>query len=159
MCQIRSSLRSINKTRIEHHWLTLQMEQYYQTKWLISFLLPERMGRTKFNEFVKQKVIENPSKFWEKISKVNTPTFETLNEVMTVPISKNKEKVIKYDKDLFQRFVVVSRSREIDLQDILSYELSPVPLSIAHRNESQGRISPYKFLVPCLSVRVKFTNQ
>ena len=23
----------------------------------------------------------------------------------------------------------------------------------------QGRISPYKFLVPCLSVRVKFTNQ
>ena len=24
---------------------------------------------------------------------------------------------------------------------------------------SQGRISPYKFLAPCLSVRVKFTNQ
>ena len=24
---------------------------------------------------------------------------------------------------------------------------------------SQGRISPYKFLVPCLSVMVKFTNQ
>ena len=23
----------------------------------------------------------------------------------------------------------------------------------------QGRISPYKFLVPCLSVRIKFTNQ
>ena len=23
----------------------------------------------------------------------------------------------------------------------------------------QGRTSPYKFLVPCLSVRVKFTNQ
>ena len=25
--------------------------------------------------------------------------------------------------------------------------------------KTQGRISPYKFLVPCLSVRVKFTNQ
>ena len=23
----------------------------------------------------------------------------------------------------------------------------------------KGRISPYKFMVPCLSVRVKFTNQ
>ena len=55
---------------------------------------------------------------------------------MTVPISKDKEKVIKYDKDLFQRFLVVSRSREIDLQDVLSYELSPVPLSIAHLNGS-----------------------
>ena len=60
------------------------------------------MGENEINEFVKQKIIENPSKFWE-ISKVNTPTFETLNKVMTVPISKDKEKIIKYDKDLFQR--------------------------------------------------------
>ena len=27
------------------------------------------------------------------------------------------------------------------------------------QNRAQGRISPYKFLVPCLSVRVKFINQ
>ena len=56
-------------------------------------------GENEINEYVKQKIIENPSMFWEKISKVNTPTFETLNKVMTVPISKDKTKVIKYDKD------------------------------------------------------------
>ena len=63
----------------------------------------------KINEFVKQKkiLIENQRKFWKKISSVNTPNFETLNKVMTVPISKDNEKVIKYDKDLFQRFLVV----------------------------------------------------
>ena len=72
-------------------------------------------GENEINEFVKQKIIENLSKFWEKISKVNTLTFETLNKVMTVLISKDKEKVIKYNKDLFQRFLVVSRSREIAL--------------------------------------------
>ena len=87
-------------------------------------------GENEINELVKQKIIENPSKFWEKISKVNTPTFETLNKVMTVPISKDKV----YEKDLFQRILVVSRSREIDLQDVLSYELSLVPLSIADLN-------------------------
>ena len=130
MCQTRSSLTSINKTRTEHDWLTLQIEQYYQTKWLISFLLP----RNEINAFVKQRIIENPNKFWEKISKVNTPTFETFNKVMTVPISKDREKIIKYDKELCQRFLVVSRSREIDLQDVLSYEFSPVLLSIAHLN-------------------------
>ena len=58
------------------------------------------------NEFVKQKVIENPNKFWVMISKVNTPIFETLNNVMTVPISKDKEKVIKYGKDLFKGFLL-----------------------------------------------------
>ena len=80
-------------------------------------------GENEINEFVKQKIIENPSKFWEKISKVSTPTFETLNKVMIVPISKDNEKVITYDKDPFQRFLVVSRSREIDLQDVLKKQL------------------------------------
>ena len=47
-------------------------------------------GENEINEFVKQKIIENPRKFWEKISKVNTSTFETLNKVMTVPVSKDK---------------------------------------------------------------------
>ena len=93
-------------------------------------------GENEINEFVKQKIIENPNKVWEQISKLNTPTFETLNKVITVPISKDKEKHIKYDKDLFQKFLVVSRSREIDLQDVLSYKLSPVPSSIAHLNRS-----------------------
>ena len=103
-------------------------------------------GENEINEFVEQKIIENPSKFWDKISKVNTPTFETLNKVMTVPISKDKEKVIKYDKDLFQRFLVVSRSREIDLQDVLSYELSPVPLSMTHLNGSMRKTAKSNLL-------------
>ena len=61
-------------------------------------------GENEINEFVKQKIIENPGKFWEEISKVNTPTFETLNKVMTVPISKDK--VIKYDKAFFKVFLL-----------------------------------------------------
>ena len=32
-------------------------------------------------------------------------------------------------------------------------------IAIVNDSSSQGRISPFKFLVPCLSVRVKFTNQ
>ena len=103
-------------------------------------------GENEINEFVKRKIIENPSKFWEKISKVNTPTFETLNKVMTVPISKDKEKVIKYDKDLFQRFLVASRSREINLQDVLSYKLSHVPLSTAHLNGNMRKTAKSNLL-------------
>ena len=99
-------------------------------------LAAKENGENEVNEFVKQKMIENPNKFWEKISKVNIPTVETLNKAMTVPISKDKEKVIKYDRDLFQRFLVVPRSREIYLQDVLSYQLSLVPLSKAHLNGS-----------------------
>ena len=109
-------------------------------------LAAKENGENEINEFVKQKIIENPNKFWEKISKLNTPTFETLNKVMTVPISKDKEKVIKYGKDLFQRFLVVSRSREIDFQDVLSYKLSPVLSSIAHLNRSTRKTAKSNLL-------------
>ena len=69
-----------------------------------------------------------------------------MNKVITVQISKDKEKVTKYDGDLFQRFLVVSRSQEIDLQDVLSYELSPVPLSIAHLNGSMRKTAKNNLL-------------
>ena len=101
-----------------------------------NLLAAKENGKNEINEFAKQKIIENPNKFWEKISKANTPTSKTLNKVMTVSISRDKEKVIKYDKDLLQKFLVVSRSGEVDLQDMLSYEVSPIPLSIAHLNGS-----------------------
>ena len=103
-------------------------------------------GENEINEFVEQKIIENPSKLWEKTSNVNTPTFETLNKVMTVTISKDKEKVIKYHKDLSQRFLDVSKSRKIDLQDVLSCELSPVPLSTAHLNGSMWKTAKSNLL-------------
>ena len=32
-----------------------------------------REWENQINEFVKQEIIERPNKFWEKISKVNTP--------------------------------------------------------------------------------------
>ena len=65
---------------------------------------------------------------------------------MTIPISKDKEKVMKYYKDVFQRFLVVSRNREIDHQDVLSYELSPVPISIAHLNVSMSKTAKSNLL-------------
>ena len=53
-------------------------------------LAAKENGENKINEFAEQKKIENPRKFWEKISKANTPTFETLNNVMTVPLRQRQ---------------------------------------------------------------------
>ena len=73
MCQILSSLTSsINKTRTEHGAVL-------PNEMADKLLAARENGENEINEFVKQKIIENPSKFWEKISKVNILTFETLN--------------------------------------------------------------------------------
>ena len=51
---------------------------------------------------------------------------------MKLPIWKEKQVSLKIDKQLFQRFLVLSKSRDINLQYVLSHELSPIPLSICY---------------------------
>ena len=45
-----------------------------------------------------------------------------------------KEKIISIsaDRNLFGRLVIAAKSRDINLREVISYELSAVPFSIAH---------------------------
>ena len=61
---------------------------------------------------------------------------------------------IKVDKELFQKFLVISKSRDIDLEHVLSYELSPVPLSITCMN-GEMRKTTKSLLLKELAVDVK----
>ena len=54
--------------------------------------------------------------------------------------------LIKVDKELFQKFLVISKSRDIDLEHVLSYELSPVPLSITHMNGEMRKTTKSQLL-------------
>ena len=46
---------------------------------------------------------------------------------------------IKADRDLFSRLVVIARRREIDLENIFTYELASVPLSLARLRGSTAK--------------------
>ena len=49
----------------------------------------------------------------------------------------------------------MSRSREIDLQDVLSYGLSPVPLSIAYLNGSMRKTAKSNLLKePMIDIKI-----
>lgn len=43
------------------------------------------------------------------------------------------------DRDLFGGLVIAARSRDIDLRDVLSYELTTVPFSLAHPDGSLSK--------------------
>ena len=39
---------------------------------------------------------------------------------------------VKSNKDLFRRLMSVANAREVNIREVLSYELSPVPCFLAH---------------------------
>ena len=53
---------------------------------------------------------------------------------MELSIGKEKQVSLKTDKQLFQSFLVMSKSRDIDLQYVLSHDVSPIPLYIYYLN-------------------------
>ena len=50
------------------------------------------------------------------------------------------------DRKVFQRLAVISVSRTIDLRDILTYDLGPVPLSLAKTNSSMIKTAESKLM-------------
>lgn len=56
-------------------------------------------------------------------------TFQSLNKPIKV-LDKAKETVqlINIDRRIYCRLLVVSKDRDIDLKEVQSYELAPVPL-------------------------------
>ena len=66
--------------------------------------------------FKRERFVE--STFWDKV-KVNLPTLYCKNNVMKLTIGK-----LKIDKQLFKRFLVLSKSRDNNLQYVLSFFLT-----------------------------------
>ena len=82
-------------------------------------------GKVVFDHFVKKKLGNEPTKsFWEPLKKCTVSTFADMKKAL----SNIKDRKLIIDTEaLFQRLLAVCRSCDIDLRNILQYELAAVP--------------------------------
>ena len=102
-------------------------------------------SRQQMNAFVEKRINSNAVGLWEPISNMKIKTFSSTNKKIGVKPS-DKLVTVDADRDLFGRLLIVSNTRQICLKEVLSFELSPVPYSLANadgslRKEAKG--------VPC----------
>ena len=88
---------------------------------------------------------DNRNYFWNKQSKLNFPTFSSTNCTGKLVKASTKSSV-KFDKTLFQRLLVVSQTRDINMEHVLSFELNGVPLSITHASGEMRKTCKSKLL-------------
>ena len=94
----------------------------------------EQIGEDKFLGFVKNRLtIEEPDIF-QTIQKNNLPTIH--NTKAGIKNSAGKETGLKMSRNLFAKLLLVAKSRDVDLQNVLSYCLGAYPLSLASVNGS-----------------------
>ena len=94
-------------------------------------LSSQKLGVEKMEKFVEERLVSTTVSFWDPMPKLRIDTFATLTKkVILLLITRWYQ--LKGDRELFGCLLVVAKGRDIDLKRVLSYELSPVPLSLAH---------------------------
>jgi len=63
-------------------------------------------------------------------------TFTALTKKIQVKTADEKVITMGADRDLFGRLLIVANVRQINLKEVSSYELSPVPIALAHPDGS-----------------------
>lgn len=89
-------------------------------------------GTEKMNTFIQQRLCAREVDFHAVLQKTKSPTLSTMYSQRTSATAAEKTKVLKADRNLFQRLLVAQSSgRTLNLPELLQHELFPVPLALA----------------------------
>lgn len=93
-------------------------------------------GTEELKKFTAQRMNTAQVPFWNRMSKVNVKTFASLSRAIEVKSADEKIITISADRSLFARLLIAAKCRDIDLKEVLKYELSSVPFSLAYADGS-----------------------
>ena len=79
---------------------------------------------------VKERIRSDSVNFFDPLQKLKLQTFTTALKKKTVK-ALGQDVINRADRGLMSRMLVIAKSRDMDLQMLLNYELGPVPWSIA----------------------------
>ena len=85
--------------------------------------------------FVKQRLETSEVNFWDPVPNLKVKSFSAMAKKTNVK-ANDKVITVSADRDLFGRLLIAANTREINLKEVLSYELSAVPFALAHQDGS-----------------------
>lgn len=98
-------------------------------------LRAEKIGKSCFKEFLKNRIETNNVEFYAPIRKLKLHTFDKRSAQTNIKLKK-KGVAIKSDRETFPRLLVIQKNRNISLKEVIQFELSPTPLSLSNPDSS-----------------------
>ena len=90
---------------------------------------PEK-GEKQLKEFIEKRLLSNEVDFFDPLPKLKLSTFSenTIQKRMKV---SGSEIAIKADRAFFSKLVTIAKVRDLDLHEVYSHELGPIPWALA----------------------------
>ena len=79
------------------------------------------------------------------IKKMKTKTFKSMNKVLHTK-AHGKQVSLQADRNLFQRLLIIANVRKLDIEKMVTYNLGPLPLSLAHQDGSMSKTNKASLL-------------
>ena len=111
-----------------------------------NLLSARKYGQLACKDFIDNHCITSPkTDFYDPVQKTNLQTFKSLKMVMKVN-AKGLLVPLKTDKSLFARMALTGQFRKIDVKDVFSCSLGPLPWSLADVNGLPRKTNKAKLL-------------
>ena len=96
----------------------------------------QELGMQEMSSFITKRITSNETGFWDTLPKMTIETFASMVKKVQAKPSEEKLATVNADRNLSARLLIASKSRDINLRDLLKYELSSVPCALAHTHGS-----------------------
>lgn len=103
-------------------------------------------GRMKADEFMKTKIVGDEPNIYATIKKTKLETFSSLGKKVTNKNTKGELVAMKNSKALFSKMLLIARSRNLDVENVLKFSLRPFPISLATNEGKLIKTSKAKLL-------------
>jgi hypothetical protein len=97
-------------------------------------LLAWEKGSSRHHDFLKARILQQTVRIDDPMKKLSLKTFDSMGKSVKVQTRENKEVMIKSDLAVLSRLLVIALSREIDIREIMRYELGCVPRALARHD-------------------------
>ena len=95
----------------------------------IDLLNAYETGETAMKKFIQER-LDQSTEFYDPIKKLKLGTFNSLKKTVKVKTT-SREVQFSFQSDILGKISLVQQSRDIDLKEVFSYPLGPVPWSLA----------------------------
>ena len=96
--------------------------------------------------FMTQQIMSERPDIYTPIKKTNLQTFTSVAKTIKSKNKKGEMVALKNSKMLFARMLLIAKSRNLDMQEVLCYSLRPYPRSLATNEGDLMKTTKSKFL-------------
>ena len=89
--------------------------------------------------FIEKRLNTSAVSFWDAIPSLKIKTFSSTTKKVKVKASDEKITTVSADRELFGQLLIVANARQVNLKEVMSYELSPIPYALTHHDGSLGK--------------------